>query len=277
VLTQIAITIVVTPCRAEGWGCLGQGLLLGFVAAAASVVAAWPTLYLLRVRPAWPEALIGPIALGGLGWMTIDGLGQGWTLLPVVSSLAPLWRDQRSDAGLQRWYARAGVPLMASDLSDYMIADPAPNESEHEFRYKHPLASPVVLHNLTLEALGTGGRLGALDSRFVDHAGRFTRPWSRPPWPWSGSRRRQVEPGSWPLRRARRRRAWSWWAPLAGRSIGGRRHGAAATAPRRQASCHRAHYPGWPARKPASGNCNPPAGGAGDVACRDPSDLAQGR
>ena len=25
---------------------------------------------------------------------------------------------------------------MAPDLSDYMIADPAPNESEHEFRYK---------------------------------------------------------------------------------------------------------------------------------------------
>jgi hypothetical protein len=137
------------------------------VAAAIAVVAAWPTLYLLRVRPAWPVALIGPITLGGLGWLTIDGLGHGWTVLPLVSPLsygvaalatdvevrwpwraglailvvtayplAPLLRDQRSDAGLQRWYARAGVPLMAPDLDDYLIADPAPSESDHEFRYK---------------------------------------------------------------------------------------------------------------------------------------------
>ncbi len=133
-LALIAIPIALTPCRAEGSGCLGQAFLLGAVAGVVAVVAAWPVLYLLRVRPAWPVALIGPITLGGLGWLAIDGLGRGWALLPLLPSLsygvgalaadakvrwpwrvgiavlvvaayplAPLLRDHRTDAGLQRY------------------------------------------------------------------------------------------------------------------------------------------------------------------------------
>jgi hypothetical protein len=75
------------PCRVEGFECLGQALVGAAIAVPVALAAGWPLLWLLRVRPAWPVALLGPLILIVVGWL-------GLALLPehplVVIALAAL-------------------------------------------------------------------------------------------------------------------------------------------------------------------------------------------
>ncbi|WP_327087178.1 hypothetical protein OIE66_33335 [Nonomuraea sp. NBC_01738] len=65
------------PCRSEGFGCLGVGLYIFLGVAVAMVIAAWPVMWLFRVRPAWRVALLGPFVVAGLYYVI--------TLLPLPS------------------------------------------------------------------------------------------------------------------------------------------------------------------------------------------------
>jgi hypothetical protein len=163
VLVGSFLVVGLVPCHAGGFGCLGYVVPIVIGALTIAAIAAWPILHALRVRPALPVAVGGPLAAAGIGCLfarasSDDGglmvtglfagpaLGYGiaafaaagavrlrWrvAVLVAVAALVPLAGVARTDqpqSAHDHEITGAGVPLLAPDLPGYDIrnahADP---------------------------------------------------------------------------------------------------------------------------------------------------------
>lgn len=163
VLVGSFLAVGLVPCHAGGFGCLGYvvPILVGSLVIAA--IAAWPVLYALKVRPALPVAVGGPLAAVGIGcffarapsddgvlavsgilvgptlgygiaaFVTVGAIRWWWRVATVaaVAALVPLAgviQTHRTHSAYDREITGAGVPLLAPDLPGYAIenahADP---------------------------------------------------------------------------------------------------------------------------------------------------------
>jgi len=132
----------------SGWGRVGEGLLIVAGAVPFLVVAAWPVLWLLRVRPAWHVALLAPVAAVML-WLLLDAvisqlvanrlasfcvitaLAYGLTALLTSPGHSWWWWQQvplmivggppPAPMGPRPRLSDPGVPLIAPDLPGYTI------------------------------------------------------------------------------------------------------------------------------------------------------------
>jgi hypothetical protein len=77
------VTVALVPCDLDGWGCLGQAIVILAVVGLVALAAAWPVLWRLGVRPAWPVYLLGSACLPLLILSTLELPGG----LPITGAL----------------------------------------------------------------------------------------------------------------------------------------------------------------------------------------------
>jgi hypothetical protein len=137
-----------TSGGAGGWGRVGQGIVILAAAVLFLLVAAWPLLWALRVRPAWHVALLAPItaiilaialstvagqiigtsiatgcvalalAYGLTALLTTPGRPWWWQQVPLAAVGGPLPIPAASPPS---HLPDLGIPLIAPDLAGYTI------------------------------------------------------------------------------------------------------------------------------------------------------------
>lgn len=147
-MARLAVLPYEASGGAGGWGRVGQGVVILAAAVLFLLVAAWPLLWALRVRPAWHVALLAPItamilaialgtvagqiigtsiatgcvalalAYGLTALLTTPGRPWWWQQVPLAAVGGPLPMPAASPPS---HLPDLGIPLIAPDLAGYTI------------------------------------------------------------------------------------------------------------------------------------------------------------
>ncbi|WP_090945647.1 hypothetical protein [Nonomuraea jiangxiensis] len=116
VIAQAGLAFVPYTTSGYGWGRFGEGMVLFAGTVLFLLMASWPALWMLRVRPAWHVALPAPIAAVIL-WLLLDGvisrlIPNVLAVICVITTLAYGLTALLTTPG-QPWWWWQQVPLMA--------------------------------------------------------------------------------------------------------------------------------------------------------------------